>query len=54
MIIFCMIIIVCFNYDDQSVSALTTHNRGSRQEVFCETSAFKNFEKFRGKHRSLF
>ena len=38
-----------FNYDGQSLSALTTKSRRSRQEVFCENSTFKNFEKFTGK-----
>ena len=42
-----------FNYDGQSLSALTTQSRRSRQEVFCENGAFKNFEKFTGKHQSL-
>ena len=31
-----------FNYDGQSLSALTTQSRRSRQELFCENSAFKN------------
>ena len=43
-----------FHYDDQYASARTTQNRRSRQEVFCETSSFKSFEKFRGKHQNHF
>ena len=42
-----------FNYDGQSLSVLTTQSRRSRQEVFCENSTSKNFEKFTGKHQRL-